>query len=331
MIIDFQIFEKKWIKKEVPKWFYLVLRLPSGDFEKEKRNFTLDSLMRMEFTQLKGISDHYRISKSFFDIRDSLLIMRGSDVVKLNDIEPIEYFNADSFCKNNFKFWRRITMNEPNFTIYKNTDTSFSSAIRSIFQDLHYTNVKHNKDGGLNFKYFYDKNNVIKYIEESQYEIAEKFSHLYHAGQLHINTLDDFTKVALEMVKDLASKYTKTKGYSWDNWKPVEDYIIEKLTFNELKKILLRAFEYMSKVYEHEGEWSVNSKSFKVPKNSILYFKMEGGEPLPKHNYGTRGLEKKDIDEIVSKYGLEHNYQIKTVHNHLEMMEILKNEYGNDN
>ena len=102
MIIDFQIFEKKWIKKEVPKWFYLVLRLPSGDFEKEKRNFTLDSLMRMEFTQLKGISDHYRISKSFFDIRDSLLIMRGSDVVKLNDIEPIEYFNADSFCKNNF-------------------------------------------------------------------------------------------------------------------------------------------------------------------------------------------------------------------------------------
>ena len=141
MITDFKIFEKNWKPKNVPNWFFLVLRLPTGTFDYTKRTSVLNSLMNMEFIQLKGISDHYGISKSWFDVRDILLIIKGSEVIKLNDIEPIEYFNADSFCKDNFKFWRRVTQNSPNFSIVKNQDVAFGSAIRKIFQDLHYTNL----------------------------------------------------------------------------------------------------------------------------------------------------------------------------------------------
>ena len=92
MITDFKIFEKNWKPKNVPNWFFLVLRLPTEIFShiNTQRKEVLSSLMNMELIQLKGISDHYNISKSWFDVRDMLLIMKGSDVMKLNDIEPIE-------------------------------------------------------------------------------------------------------------------------------------------------------------------------------------------------------------------------------------------------
>lgn len=70
MITNFQIFEKNWTPKQVPNWFFLVLN--------ESRGIPVfDSLMRMEFVGLRGVSDHYEISKSWFDVRGLLLIMRG--------------------------------------------------------------------------------------------------------------------------------------------------------------------------------------------------------------------------------------------------------------
>ena len=330
MITEFQIFEKNWKPKNVPNWFFLVLRLPTGTFDDTKRKDVLNSLMNMELIQLKGISDHYNISKSWFDVRDILLIMKGSDVMKLNDIEPIEYFNADSFCKNNFKFWRRVTQNSPNFSVYKNQDVAFSSAIRQIFQDLHYKNVKINKKGGLDFNVVYDNNGIIKYMEEEQYVLSNKVSHLYHAGQLKVNNLNDFTNIMLDILKDHAKDYPRTKSYSYaaEFWKKIEDYIINELTFKELKKILDGSFQYLSKVYEREGEWYNNGKSLRIPRGSILYFKQKGKRV---DSYSSHGLEPEEIQQIVKDYGLDHIYQVKTVDNHMEMMEILKNEYSNEN
>lgn len=333
MITEFQIFEKKWIKKNIPNWFFLVLRLRISDFNTVDEDPTLDSLMRMEFIQLKGISDHYHISESWFDVRELLLIMKGSEVAKINDIEPIEYFNSDSFCKDNFKLWRRLTMNSPNFKTDKKRDITFSSAIRVIIQDLHLCkSTKNKKNDKFKIKAFHDENGVIEYLELIQYEMTNIFDELYHAGQLHINTLDDFTNVMLRELKNYAKDCPQQKRwttYMNEHYKKLEEYINTKLEFKELRKILNGTFEYMSNVYEDEGEWYVNSKSFKVPRNSILYFKKISEKPLPKGFYGTYGLKQETIDEIVKKYGLEHNYQIKTVDNHVDMMGILKNEYVN--
>ena len=99
------------------------------------------------------------------------------------------------------------------------------------------------------------------------------------------------------------------------------------MTFDELKKILDRAFQYLSKVFEKEGEWYNNSKSLKIPKGSILYFKQVGKRV---DKYSSSGLQPEEIQKIVKDYGLEYIYQIKTVDNHIEMMEILKNEYNNE-
>ena len=87
MITKFKLFENK---KDIPNWFYLVLKFHEQEYEK-----TSDSLMRMELIQLKGISDSYMISKSWFDIRDLLIVMNGSEVNKLNTIEPIGYYDSD--------------------------------------------------------------------------------------------------------------------------------------------------------------------------------------------------------------------------------------------
>ena len=318
MITDFQIFEKKWVKKNIPNWFYLVLRV--GD------NRVWDSLMRMEFIKLTGISDHYGIARRWFDIRELLLIMKGSEVVKLNNVEPVEYFNSDSFCKDNFKFWRRLVNSEPQFL--RNRDFTFSSAIEKILGDLPYTHIRQKKVGGISSRITYDNNRVIKYIQIRNYDIAEYFSHLYHSNQLHINTLDDFTKMMLETLKKLIKRHSISTDWPWERWEIPEEYIMNKLTFEELKKILNRAFEYISNVYEEEGEWIVNGKSFKIPKESTLYFKEEGGRKIKYYSSG--GMEKERIDNAIKEYGLDHIYNIKTVHNHIDMMEILKNEYSNE-
>jgi hypothetical protein len=323
MITDFQIFEKKWIPKNEPNWFYLVLRV--GDDK------VWDSLMRMEFLNLKGISDHYGIAKHWFDIRELLVIMNGSEVLKLNkNLEPIEYFNPDFFCKQNFKYWRRLVMNDPQFIEYKNgrkRDITFTGALDKLFQNLAYRNIKKKRDGGLKFDTYHDKNGIINYIQDIHYTLSEKIDDHYHLGQLHINNLDDFVKIILEMLKEYVVDYPMTKDYPWKNWKPIEDYIKDKLEFPELRKLFSKAFEINSVTFETEGEWAVNDKSFKIPKGSILYFKEEGGRRVS--DYSSHGMEKERIDNIIKEYGLDHIYQIKTVHNHIDMMNILKNEYSN--
>jgi hypothetical protein len=258
--------------------------------------------------------------------------MKGSDVIKMNNIEEIEYYNPDSFCKNNFVNWRRITMNLPHFTNFHSSkwkeDISFRGAISQIFKDLHYDKLTPNKSGGFKTNIHFDKNGVIKIIQSSQYKLTDMFDSLYQTNQLHINSLDDFTKKTLEILKDYISTHPISTDYPWDKnyWFPIENYILNDLKFNELKKILSRSFKYISQIYEHEGEWSINSKSFKVPKNSILYFKeYVDGES----NGVSKGLSKELIDEIVKMFGLNHIYQIKTVSNHIDMTNILKNEYSN--
>lgn len=327
MITDFQIFEKNWTPKQIPNWFFLVLRLSTTDFQKRKSE--LESLMNMEFVGLGGISDHYKISKSWFDVRDLLLVMKGSEVIKINNIEPIEYFNPDSLCKDNLFFWRRLTMNLPKWydRYGEKKDIAFSSAINGIIQDLHYTNVRHNKKGGIDFNIIRDKNGIMKYMESSIYDISHRFDDLYHMGQLHINSLDDFTTEMLKILKEVVKDDPNSKKWPWDTWLlDIEDYILNKLKHHEMKRILKRAFNYLSHVYEDEGEWFNKGKSFKVPRGSILYFK----EDMNRYTkFGTRGMKKEEIEKIVSDYGLNHIYDVRTVANHMEMMEILKTQFTN--
>jgi len=322
MITNLDIFEKKWIKKDTPNWFYLVL----GD-DNEKKVWS--SLKNMKFINLKGISDNYRISKSFFDIRDIFLIMKGSDVVNLNEVEDVEYFNPDSFCKDNLKMWRRITQNSPFFLQMKKgykQDVSFSSALNVFFQDLKYRKTK----GDRKFININDKNGIISYLEHGRvyHEIVREFDSLYHLNKLHINSFDDFVKLTYDFVKIVAGNYVLDNGYGiWDkHWKVIEDYIIQKLTIQELKKLMSKPFDYISYIYEREGEWFVNSPNLIIPRYSTLYFKKIGGERI---GYASRGLEQEYINKMVQEYGLNHIYDIRTVDNHMNMIEILKKDFSN--
>jgi hypothetical protein len=303
MITQFNLYEKNIIKKDIPKWFFLVLNI--------HKNNVYESLMNMEFLFLKGISDDIRICNSFFDIRDLFLIMDGSEVDKLNDIRPIEYYNPDFFCNDNFKYLRRILQDEPQFSQRENRkqDITFSMTISKIFYNLGLRNKNNSKK---NYE-------IIKYIKDCQYKLSDKLNVLYHLGQLHINSLNDFTKILLESLKEIVnSEFKLSSDCTWDKYLvSIEEYIKNKLTFIELKKLLIPIFTHYSEIFSHEGEWYNSNKSFKIPKNSILYFK----ENI--------NITKEKIDEIVTKYGLNHIYQIKTVSDHKELFTILNNEYKN--
>lgn len=255
----------------------------------------------------------------------------------MNDIEPIEYFNPDSLCKNNFKFWRRLTMNEPKWTEGRNgqkTDLSFTAGLSGIINDLAYTNIRPSGKGGIKNDVVYDKNGIIKYIQQSIYEIEHHFEHLYYAGQLHINSLNDFTTEMMKILKEVVKEEPCSKKWPWDAERHIktENYILNDLKHYELKRILKRSFQYISKVYEKEGEWYITGKSLKVPKGSILYIKEEpqGDKPLSGiYSYCSRGMKREVIDKIVDDYGLDRIYDIRRVENHLQMMEILKTEFSN--
>jgi len=263
--------------------------------------------------------------------------MKSSEVVKMNDIEPIGYFNPDSLCKNNFKYWRRLTMNEPKWGEMNNgqkMDFGFTAGISGIINDLPYTNTRPSGKGGIRSDSVYDKNGIIRYIRDSKYEIEHHFEHLYYSGQLHINSLDDFTTVMLDTLKKVVVEEPNSKKWPWDtHHEKVEKYILNGLKHYELKRILKRSFTYLSHVYEKEGEWYITGKSLKVPKGSILYIKEDPPEDKPRVPIGfsSRGMKGEVIDKIVNDYGLDRIYDIRRVENHLEMMEILKTEFSNVN
>lgn len=327
MITQFNLYENKIIKKDIPKWFFLVLNI--------YKNNLGESLRNMEFLFLKGISDDISICNSFFDIRDMFLIMDGSEVNKLNDIIPLEYFNPDFLCKDNFKYFRRILQDEPQFQSNKYNithDITFSMLTDKIFQNLGIRIINKRDDHGYNTRRIKDKNGVTKYIELCQYKLSENLNALYHLGRLHINSLDDFVKILLETLKEIVNsdirlsldypyhKIHVNNNHPYYNLLDKEEYIRTKLTLAELKRLIRPVFTYYSKIYSHEGEWYNTSKSFKIPKNSILYFK---------ESNRWNGFSKEKIDEFVAKYGLNYIYQIKTVANHEELFTILSNEYEN--
>ena len=112
-----QLFEDFRILKDTPKWFYLVLRISKA----------WESLLKMEFDGLIGISDNPNIIKNWFDIRDTLLIMRGDEFLKLNtDVFKVDYGNTNKLVSNNFQILNRLLQN-------KEDDIYYSNIIEKIF------------------------------------------------------------------------------------------------------------------------------------------------------------------------------------------------------
>lgn len=97
-----KLFEDFRIIKETPKWFYLVLRIEKA----------WDSLLKMEFNGLVGVADNPEIINSWFDVRDTLLVMKGDEFLKLNsNVHKINYDNPNSLVSNNFKLLNRLLQN----------------------------------------------------------------------------------------------------------------------------------------------------------------------------------------------------------------------------
>lgn len=114
-------------------WFYLVIRGHGKLRGHGNKDQVYQSLAKMEFEGIRGISDNPKVSNAWFDVRSIMLVMPSSGVKRLNNIEQIEYFNPDDLVKNNLEKLNRILDNER-----EDKEYGLRSTIVKIFQSPSY-------------------------------------------------------------------------------------------------------------------------------------------------------------------------------------------------
>ncbi len=303
-----KLFEDFKILKDKPKWFYLVLR-----FEK-----AWDSLLKKEFDGVVGVSDNPQIINSWFDIRDTLLIMNGDEFLKLNpNVHKIDYENPNSLVSNNFKLLNRLLQN---------------SEEREDFYDVCQKVFSHTEKIKASNKEYEAIHNTSYFLNRNVYKFANVMEKLVENGKT-INNVWDFVNGLWNSFPKMIEYYNK--NYSWGT-----KYKIEDFDKNVLYYVIQQGILNLANSWKKEGEWIIkkdkvtNKRNFKVPEKSKLYLKLDVSDPaelirLNKSYGSTRGLSKdnlKLVTDLIDTYHLDNLYDIEFIEGHMKTFDIWKDE-----
>ncbi len=303
-----QLFEDFRILKDTPKWFYLVLRVDKA----------WDSLLKMEFDGLTGISDNPEIINYWFDVRDTLLIMKGDEFLKLNpNIHKVDYNNPNQLISNNFKLLNRLLHNAENTEHYYDV-------IQKILS--HSERVKTNND-----KYHL----ISKFLNLNVYKVEEIISDEINDKNTIINNVWDFVNIIWKNLPTMVQKYNK--NYPWG--KP---YDINDFDKNAIYFIIQQGILKLSESWTNEGEWIIkkdkatNKRLLKVPSNSKLYFKINITDPKEiermkaankwGHHSGIEDKNLKLVTDMIESYHLDKLYDVEFIQGHMKTFDIWKDE-----
>lgn len=311
-----KLYEDFRILEDVPKYFYLVVNI--------KRAW--ESLIKMKFVGLKGISDNPNIINSFFDVRDTLLVIDAQKVLEQNpDMFKIDYDNPHQLVSNNFEILNRLLQNK---TIY------YSDIFAKLLR-RHTWSPKYRQKQEKYQKLF----DATKYLERNSYNLGELFSK--YENDIKINNLHDLAKWilddALPMV-EIENRNNLPYG--------TQPYDLNDLSYNQLYFILQEnIFDLVKHWKENEGEWIIKKDPikqetiFKIPEGSDLYFKLAVDTKDPeeteryKNKFGLHGLDSdtysgqensKLIQDLIENYDLENKYNVKYIKGYMKAHDIFK-------
>jgi len=292
------------VNYDVPKWFYVV----------SKKDY-LGKIGSMKLDGIQGISSSVDIINKWFDIRDVMIVMPGDELIKMNNLQQINYTDPDKLVSNNFKMIIRLKQ------LY-NSETPEKIITHGILQ-----NSTAQIENGSNYikKHKFveqqkDRYSLMTYLKRNSWSISKYVYNQIKNGYV-INNMTDFNKVVYDGIN---SDYVEEETISNVPYGRTP-YAKKDIDYSQLEKILKSCVYYIGNVFKKESEWIIEDKILRVPRGSKLVIKHDVGN-YGKKRYDSPGLSSDKLEEVFNQYpDLRRNYEVILVDNRDEAYDRFKN------
>jgi len=273
----------------------------NSNYNKFFYSFNEDNFIELKNQELKGVVG---VSKSSWNIadwflfRDALIVMNYNDFIKLNEVTEIDYNDPYQLMKDDCKIFHRLyDHSEKQEEEYKKSDRK--SVYGKIIKNL-----------VLEFNLY--KNEFYNTNKELEISKIEYFLNPYETSKFY-DWLSD-SKVILNSPVDLANSILEFTSLTYEEtglnyWRSsgINEYT---LTLSDILPIVEKGVVKAGQTYKDEQEIMLNNKSLKIPKNSQLFFKIQGSDSnllklIDKYElksiYSINFVSQKDLDKYRSK------------------------------
>lgn len=262
--------------EDVPSVFWLVTRLDaySEDFAKQ--------LAEGELQGVAGISGNKMIVPHFFGVaRNAILVMPGTEVVRLNKLSRVMYDNPNYLLSKNMIALYRIWDINP-------ADTWGQ---RRVIE------------------------NLMDYMKQvtKPWNVREPFGYLmnnYYGGYWRV--AEDYQKSGrkINSIHDLA-KFLHWSAMNFDV------KVATKLSPSDFIAPIEASFDRITKIYKSEGEWLVKDKALKIPAGTRLLI----GVPKHPNKFTDEQMKFIQSDEEIYELDWDDAYAMKELRQAIEMVE----------
>ncbi len=131
--------------EELPRYFWLVLDIPTYRSESGREKKMLSDLSNCRLSGIRGISDSKQILTNWFGVaRNAAIFLDPTIIEQYNDIEQIPYSDVHALCAGNLKLLKRIFDKEGpskynDEGVMQNIAQYVQGAAKNIDVNLHHT------------------------------------------------------------------------------------------------------------------------------------------------------------------------------------------------
>lgn len=290
-----------------PRKFWLVFDLPHSNraYDRQRADEhvkTLQGISQGHLVGVRGISASREIITGFLAVaRNAALVMDGSEVMRINDLERIAYEDPHYLVANNMSALYRI---------WQKSQDGWGH--QGMMQNLMEYVIRCLK--ALDLRLYND----LKYYG-FQTKVGDVWKEHAEAGQT-ISTLDQLRDFIIAAIHEAAGKKGRWTDHLSDMFEDMKPEIIDQA--------IEKALSTVAHVYNDEGEWIVRSPQFRIPEGSTLLIVVHkedlnrfdewkrNGEP---EQFGFLQDRMETLDQLLNtihEYDLEKRYRIRFVDAH---------------
>jgi hypothetical protein len=237
--------EDSFSASDVPKQFRVAIEVFGKYGTKNKYGRHAVQLARGELKGVKGISGGKDIILSFFGSgRDTLLVMPGPQLIRMNKISRIMYKNPHYLLQDDCAALKRI---------YDNRSTA--ACLRRVMDNFH-------GEANKRFPMVYPSKGYMSVGQSVEYAFS-----LRGNSEMRVDNLRD----AVRWVKTGLKRVVKEeKGREFGNYRNYQE-ILDGLGDNDWKSLFEFGLRETGRVYKSEAEWVLKESTLKIPTGSRLY------------------------------------------------------------
>ncbi len=238
-----------YTQEDVPRTFRVVFEIDEYNTSKMVKNIKQLSSMKLE--GMTGISDKHDIAFQWLGVaRDAMLIMKGSEVIKLNKMSRMMYGNPNYFLSNKMAMAKRL-FNKSGGTMGDNN--ILQNILEYVFGAL----------GKMDATLAHDIEHTAAY---------QSYAHFAFKKSVNINSTKDLVKWIRKTGNDVKAEEEQREWKSYERIRIVDT--LKEMPDSKIEKAIYDGFKKIGEIYGDEGEWIVKDRTLNVPRNSHLYVLM---------------------------------------------------------